>query len=202
MAVFSCRDGQRRRQDRLGPYFRVAHVGVADYRALPFRLFQKGDQGTLAVDTPVAVAQYAPHLRSDRPEQYPGTGRMYGVPVQHVGRQRALPRLPGSHLTQVARRNVHAGGQLSDRMSVQTVRSLRNVQRNRSLVPERYDGRLVETVALRSYGNDVISEQLLFLVQAADYGAHVFLTGRDHFLYLADDHFVQTLLFFLCIHRK
>ena len=87
-------------------------------------------------------------------------------------------------------------------MSVQTVRSLRNVQRNRSLVPERYDGRLVETVALRSYGNDVISEQLLFLVQAADYGAHVFLTGRDHFLYLADDHFVQTLLFFLCIHRK
>ena len=85
-------------------------------------------------------------------------------------------------------------------MSVQAVRSLRNVQRNRSLVPKRYDGRLVETVALRPYGNDVISEQLLLLVQAADHGAHVFLTGRDHFLDLADDHFVQTLLFFLCIH--
>lgn len=53
---------------------------------------------------------------------------------------------------------------------------------------------------LRPYGNDVISEQLLLLVQAADHGAHVFLTGRDHFLDLADDHFVQTLLFFLCIH--
>ena len=51
--------------------------------------------------------------------------------------------------------------------------------RNRSLVPERYDGRLVETVALRSYGNDVIAEQFLFPVQAADYGAHVLLTGRD-----------------------
>lgn len=48
-------------------------------------------------------------------------------------------------------------------MSVQAVRSLRNVQRNRSLVPERYDGRLVETVALRSYGNDVIAEQFLLL---------------------------------------
>ena len=44
------------------------------------------------------------------------------------------------------------------------------------------------------------TEQFLFPVQAADHGAHVLLTGRDHFLDLADDHFVQALLFFLCIH--
>ena len=57
-------------------------------------------------------------------------------------------------------------------------------------------------VMFGSYRNDIIAKQFLFPVQAADYGAHVLLTGRNHFLDLADDHFVQALLFFLCIHRK
>ena len=57
-------------------------------------------------------------------------------------------------------------------------------------------------VMFGSYRNDIIAKQFLFPVQATDNITYVFLTGCDHFFDLANNYFVQTLLFFLCIHKS